>query len=88
MRQFGRTVAGESAEIRIVHPWPDGARFCFVLTHDVETSEGLRNVLPLARIEEDLGFRSSLNIVPYKYNVDPGMVADLESRSFEIGIHG
>lgn len=88
VRSLARSVAGEPAGIPIIHPWPDGARFCFVLTHDVETSEGMRNVLRVARIEEELGFRSSWNIVPHKYDVDPGLLADLRARSFEIGIHG
>lgn len=85
---LARSVAGKPAEIPIIHPWPDGERFCFVLTHDVETSDGLRHVLRVAQIEEELGFRSSWNFVPYKYDVDPGLIADLKSRSFEIGIHG
>ncbi len=88
IRSLARSVAGEPAGVRIIHPWPRGAQFCFVLTHDVETSDGLGNVLRVAQIEEELGFRSSWNIVPYKYDVDPGLIAELRSRSFEIGIHG
>ncbi len=72
----------------IVHPWPDGASFGFVLTHDVETADGLQHVPEIAKMEEDLGFRSSWNIVPYKYQVDMGLIEDLRSRGFEIGIQG
>jgi len=77
-----------SAPSTIIHPWPGGARFAFVLTHDVETSEGMRLVPRLADLEEELGFRSSWNIVPFKYRTDPGLVRGLKSRGFEIGIHG
>jgi len=75
-------------KITIIHPWPNGAQFAFVLTHDVETSEGLQNIEKIAKLEEDLGFRSSWNIVPHKYKIDVGLIADLKSRGFEIGIHG
>ncbi len=71
-----------------IRSWPDGAKFAFVLTHDVETAAGLRNVNALAEIEESFGFRSSWNLVPHKYPIDHGLVADLRSRGFEIGIHG
>ncbi len=75
-------------ELTTIHPWPDGAEFAFVLTHDVETSEGLRHIPRIADFEESLGFRSSWNLVPYKYKIDMGLVKDLQSRGFEIGIHG
>lgn len=68
--------------------WPDDAQFAFVLTHDVETAEGLRLIEPLAEIEQELGFRSSWNIVPHKYPIDRGLIRDLQTRGFEIGIHG
>jgi peptidoglycan/xylan/chitin deacetylase (PgdA/CDA1 family) len=77
-----------SDELTTIHPWPDGAKFAFVLTHDVETADGLRRVAEIADMEEKLGFRSSWNIVPYKYPIDRGLVADLQNRGFEIGIHG
>ncbi len=75
-------------DLPIVDLWPDGAAFGFVLTHDVETADGLRLVPKIAQMEEDLGFRSSWNIVPYKYQVDMDLIEDLRSRGFEIGIHG
>jgi peptidoglycan/xylan/chitin deacetylase (PgdA/CDA1 family) len=74
--------------IQTVHPWPDGARFAFVPTHDVETAEGMRRVQSIANLEQELGFRSSWNIVPYKYPVDRGLVRELRGRGFEIGVHG
>lgn len=74
--------------IAAIHPWPDGADFAFVLTHDVETDDGMRNVLRIADLEEELGFRSSWNVVPHKYPVDRGLLAELTERGFEIGVHG
>jgi peptidoglycan/xylan/chitin deacetylase (PgdA/CDA1 family) len=72
----------------IIHPWPAGADYSLVLTHDVETAAGMRNIQAIAEIEEELGFRSSWNVVPYKYPLDRGLLRDLRKRGFEIGIHG
>ncbi|MDA7918665.1 hypothetical protein N9B20_03280 [Mariniblastus sp.] len=68
--------------------WPESAKYAFVLTHDVETSEGMQHISRIADAEEELGFRSSWNLVPYKYKIDAGLISDLQSRGFEIGIHG
>lgn len=88
MKRLVSSFENESATIRIIHPWPHGRRFGFVLTHDVETRIGLRNIPKLADIEEELGFHSSWNLIPHKYKIDQGLVNELRSRSFEIGIHG
>jgi peptidoglycan/xylan/chitin deacetylase (PgdA/CDA1 family) len=68
--------------------WPDGKRFAFVLTHDVETAEGRDKCLRLAEIEKDLGFRSSFNFVAEDYETPPALRAQLEAQGFEIAIHG
>ena len=44
--------------------WPQGKKFAFILTHDVETSAGLANCRSLAQLENELGFQSSFNFVP------------------------
>jgi glycosyltransferase involved in cell wall biosynthesis len=68
--------------------WPDGKKFALVLTHDVETAQGLDKCYPLAEIEERLGFRSSFNFVPGDYTVPAALRQHLTDRGFEIGIHG
>ena len=80
--------AAVNEPIHIVHPWPDASGYAFVLTHDVETADGFSRIAKLADIEEEAGFRSSWNLVPHKYPIDRGLVDDLQSRGFEIGIHG
>jgi peptidoglycan/xylan/chitin deacetylase (PgdA/CDA1 family) len=67
--------------------WPGGATAAVTLSHDVETIEGLAMVVKLADLEEELGFRSSFNVGAW-YEVDPGVVRELEGRGFEIGCHG
>ena len=68
--------------------WPEGHRFAFVLTHDVETSKGLANIQPVAALEESLGFRSSFNFVPDRYPLNAELRQELVERGFEIGVHG
>lgn len=81
-------LAADPGVLAGIQPWPDGTRWALVLTHDVETSDGLRLVPQLSELEEELGFRSCWNIIPYKYPVDRGLIRDLRQRGFEIGVHG
>src|SRR5262245_40899793 len=62
-------LAKSPAGVTMIHPWPDGADFAFAPTHDVETADGMRSVLRIADLEQELGFRSAWNIVPHKYPV-------------------
>lgn len=68
--------------------WPDGHRFAFILTHDVEDADGQKFIPAVADLEEEFGFRSSFNFVPERYSIDLGLVDELRQRGFEIGIHG
>jgi len=68
--------------------WPDGRRAAVILTHDVESAEGLRLALELADMEEERGLRSSFNVVASWYPIDRGAVRELQERGFEIGVHG
>lgn len=70
------------------HFWPDGHRFSFVLTHDVERADGQAFVRAVADLDESLGFRSSFNFVPEGYPLDHGLLQELRARGFEIGLHG
>jgi glycosyltransferase involved in cell wall biosynthesis len=69
--------------------WPDGKRFAFVLTHDVEGSKGISRVEPLMEVEVKQGFRSSFNFVPEgEYRVPVSTREMLGQAGFEIGVHG
>jgi glycosyltransferase involved in cell wall biosynthesis len=68
--------------------WPEGKKFAFVLTHDVETRAGLSRCRSLMQLELDLGFRSSFNFVPVgSYKVPAELREELIARGFEVGIH-
>lgn len=68
--------------------WPEQKRFAFVLTHDVDTACGQEKCLKLMDIEMSLGFRSSFNFVPERYEVDPALRNNLLDKGFEVGVHG
>lgn len=68
--------------------WPEGKRFAFVLTHDVETSKGHDRVRKLAELDEEFGVRSSFNFVPERYSVSKELREYLQAKGFEVGVHG
>lgn len=68
--------------------WPEGKKFAFVLTHDVESRAGLGKCLSLMQLEMELGFRSSFNFVPEgSYRVPSELREKLVACGFEVGIH-
>jgi peptidoglycan/xylan/chitin deacetylase (PgdA/CDA1 family) len=68
--------------------WPRQARYGVVLRHDVEGTEGVRNLDALRRVEEGAGLRSVWNFVPERYPFDPSILTDLREAGHEIGVHG
>ena len=68
--------------------WPEAYHAALILTHDVETGDGLRRALELADLEQERGFRSSFNVVAGDYPIDDGILRELADRGFEIGLHG
>jgi hypothetical protein len=79
-------LAGE--DVPYIAPWPAGPSWALVLTHDVETDEGLRQLPVLRDIELAAGYRSSWNLVPGRYDVPDDVVAALKADGFEVGLHG
>lgn len=79
-------IAGES--VPWIAPWPSDHSWAFVLTHDVETEAGYRNIRLLQDIEVRAGYRSSWNFVPRRYNVADSVVRRLAAEGFEVGVHG
>jgi predicted glycosyltransferase len=68
--------------------WPDGKKFAFVLTHDVEGPDGLKKTEKLMELDRELGFRSSFNFIPEgSYSVALALRQELVGNGFEIGVH-
>jgi hypothetical protein len=80
------TLAG--APVPYIAPWPDGAQWCMVLTHDVETAQGCEDIDLLRDPERRTGHRSSWNFVPARYATPPETVAGLQAEGCEVGVHG
>lgn len=68
--------------------WPEGKKFALVLTHDVESAAGQAKCLNLTNLEMQVGFRSSFNFVPERYQVSAQLREYLINNGFETGIHG
>jgi polysaccharide deacetylase len=68
--------------------WPDGHRFAYVLTHDVEGPRGLERIEPLLEIEARHGMRSAWFLVGSDYPVEPALLERLRAAGCEVGLHG
>ena len=84
---YALTLLDERPEVAFRWFWPGQFRAAVILTHDVESDDGIRLVLELADLEEELGFRSAFNFGGW-YRVDEGLLRELRGRGFEIGLHG
>jgi hypothetical protein len=69
-------------------PWPAGRDWALVLTHDVESAAGRDGIGRVRAIEQAAGYRSCWNLVPERYRVDDGLVAELRAAGNEVGVHG
>lgn len=60
-----------------------------LLSHDLDSPEGLENVVRMfLDLEEKAGARSSNYIVPCGWSIDDGLLNKLQERGHEVGIHG
>jgi len=68
--------------------WPEGARSCLVMTHDVETAVGRDFTPQLMDLDQSFGIKSSFQVVPEKrYEVPDDYVQEIRGRGFELNIH-
>jgi len=68
--------------------WDNEKKFAFVLTHDVELQNGHDRCKEILEIEKQLGFKSSFNFVPERYNVSEELRNYITENGFEVGVHG
>jgi hypothetical protein len=77
-----------SDRIPFINFWPDGKRFAFVLTHDVEGPKGLELIEPLIEIEQRYGFVSAWFVVAEDYEIPAGTFERIRAAGGEVGVHG
>jgi len=69
--------------------WPRGAAYCLMMTHDVETEAGLRNVERLMELNAETGLKASFQFVPeHRYHVPRELLLAVRRRGFEVNLHG
>jgi hypothetical protein len=85
---FRRVAEMVSRPVPFLGLWPDGHSWALVLTHDVETDVGCRSLEILRGPERELGYRSSWNFVPLRYQVAEETVRRLWQEGCEVGVHG
>lgn len=81
-------LAMQSESIRFLWFWPNGHPWAAVLTHDVESADGLTNVPHVMAVETDHGLRSSFNLVAHDYAQSGSLLCEIRDAGFEIGVHG
>jgi len=75
-------------EVPFIWFWPDGARACAVMTHDVETGVGRDFCDQLMDMDDSYGIKSSFQIIPERrYAVPEGYLQNIRKRGFEINVH-
>jgi peptidoglycan/xylan/chitin deacetylase (PgdA/CDA1 family) len=66
--------------------WKGKSRCC-VVTHDVDTQQGLARTGPIKKMEEKYDVESAWYVPTIHYSLDSGMVKDLADHG-EVGVHG
>ncbi len=76
------------AKVPFIWFWPKGYSSCALLTHDVETEEGLRFCPTLMDIDDAAGIKSSFQVVPEKrYKITQAELQQFRDRGFEVNVH-
>lgn len=59
-----------------------------LLTHDIDSPEGLHNLFQFLDIEEEFEAKSANYVVPCAWAIDHSILENAQSRGHEIGVHG
>ena len=75
-------------QIPFVWFWPEGASSCAMVTHDVETMQGVLTCPYLMDTEDKFAIKGSFQIIPEeRYEVSDGLLDSIRRRGFEVGVH-
>lgn len=74
-------------EVSFIWFWPDGASACAIMTHDVETSRGVRLSSSMMDMDQSFDIPASFQLVPEKrYAVKQHFLDRIRSRGFEVNV--
>jgi hypothetical protein len=80
--------ANSGDELPFVWFWPDGARSCIVMAHDVEERRGLDFCTELMDMDDFAGIKASFQLIPEgRYKIPTSLVQAISDRGFEVTIH-
>ena len=84
-----RSMKGKDvSRVPFVWFWPDGARSCVVMTHDVEQQRGLEFCTKLMDIDDSFGIKASFQLIPEgRYKVSAPLLQAFRDRRFEVNLH-
>jgi peptidoglycan/xylan/chitin deacetylase (PgdA/CDA1 family) len=68
--------------------WPQGKRYAFAVSHDVDTAAGLRRIPEIAAIEAQHGLTATWFLLGDRYRIDDSLLDRLRQQGHEIGLHG
>ena len=70
-------------------PAKKSGRAAVMLTHDIDSAEGLENLVrTFLPLEEAAGARSTNFVVPCAWPLDEGLVREIGERGHDVGVHG
>jgi peptidoglycan/xylan/chitin deacetylase (PgdA/CDA1 family) len=64
-----------------------GKKSCCIVTHDVDTKQGLARARPIKKLEEKYNIESTWYVPTKHYSLDSGTIKDLANHG-EVGVHG
>ena len=74
-------------QVPFVWYWPDGARSCISISHDVEAGRGQNFCTALMDIDDSFGVKASFQLVPEgRYKIPAALVQAMRNRGFEVNI--
>lgn len=86
--QLRERIRRSGGDLPFVNFWPNGHRFAFVLTHDVESERGIEAIPEILELERRYGFVSSWNFCAEEYPIPDGLFDELRAGGCEVGLHG
>ena len=75
-------------DLKLQSSWPENKKFAVVLSHDIDTTEGFRNIDKFTRLEKRYNVRSCWFVVGQFFASYKDQLTALRQDGFEIGCHG